>query len=279
MQNAARGVLTGKIYDQIAIAQRNQDQEALQKANTELSRINPLVAAEQLVNTALQLDIRGDQLSNPAEKRKLEVQATQKYREALRISPLFPSKSPELLNALGYFLADRGTTQQDFKTAESLTRAALKQWDQALEQLKDTPLLGGAYGLAQFQRAIGPQDSLAWALFKQKRFDEASKEQQEALKTAEKLAPSFKTKVSADLYFHFAEIERARGHIDIARANYQTAMQLDPKHTPSLNALRSLSPQAPPVTPPAKQPPAIPPPLEPPPMEQNSPGIDLTLRA
>jgi|GEM_PF-2225695 len=245
LRNAARGVLMGKAYDQVAIAQRNQDSKALQAATAELSRIDPLAAAEKLVQAALKLDMNADSNSDVEQKRKQQAQAAQKYREALRISPQFPSQSPNLLNALGYFLADKGTSQKDFQTAERLTRQALKQWDTILEQLKDVPLADKGRSLVLFSRAQGPQDSLAWALFKQKKFDEAAKVQKDALKTTEEAASALGEKIAADLYYHYAEIERACGDNETARTNYQIALQLEPKHKASQDALRTLPPAKP----------------------------------
>ncbi len=270
LRNAARGVLMGKAYDQAAIAQRNQDSQALQAATAELSRIDPLAAAEQLVLAALRFDITADSSSDVKQKRTLEAQAAQKYREALRISPQFPSKNANLLNALGYFLADKGSSQKDFQTAEHLTRQALKQWDGMLEQLADTPFTGKARSLVEFSRAQGPQDSLAWALFKQKKYDEAARVQKDVLKTTEQAAPEIGEKITADLYYHYAEIQRARGDNETARTNYQIALKLEPDHKASRDALRTMPPVK---STPAK--PALPKP-EPVPEVIPSPGSGLT---
>lgn len=270
MRNAARGFLLGQAYDRVAIAQRNQDKDALQAATAELSRLDPqaaaklnrinqLTRAEEMVREAVNIDMRAERLPDGEQKRKLEAQAAQKYREALRISPQFPSQNADLLNALGYFLADRGTSRQDFQTAERLTRQALKQWDAMLEQLKDAPLAGNARSLMQFSRAHGPQDSLAWALFKQKKYNEAAREQKEVLKITEQTASEIGQPIAADLYYHYAEIERARGNIGTARTNYQLALQLEPDHKASRDALATL----PPVKPAAPKPSPVPPPQTP----------------
>ena len=134
LQNAARAALTGKVFDRAAIAVRNGDENALQNATSELEKIDPLAAAEQLVNAALWLDSRAHNEKNSALKNDLENQAAQKYRQALKIAPNFPSQDATLLNALGYFLADRGTSPADFQTAEKLTRAALKLLDAEIKR-------------------------------------------------------------------------------------------------------------------------------------------------
>lgn len=237
LRNAAQGVLMGKAYDRAAIARRNQDSKALREAADALSRIDPLAAAEQLVLAGLQMDMDAESIADKKKKHEAQEEAAQKYREALRISPQFPSQNPDLLNALGYFLADRGTSQKDFQTAEHLLRQALAKWDQLLEPLSGQPL-----DYMQFNRAQGPHDSLAWALFKQKKLDAAAREQQKVIQTVEKTSSTLNQKISAELYYHYAEIERARGHLDIARTNYQIALQLESGHQPSLDALRSLGP-------------------------------------
>ena len=251
LRNAARGVLMGKAYDRAVIAHRNHDNQALKNATDELKKFDPqtekellvqpkLKLAESLVERAQNLDLLASKAKDSEKKRQFTEQATQKYREALQISPEFPSKNPELLNSLGYFLADRGNTKKDFQDAEKLTRQSLKQWDGMLAELEKVPLSEKARTQVQFFRALTAQDSLAWALFRQGKLEEAAREQQDVLNTAERTAPLVNEKISAELYYHYAEIERARGNTSNARANYQKALRLEPDHKPSLEALRSL---------------------------------------
>lgn len=249
VRNAARAVLLGNTYDRAAIARRNGDSQALMAAAIELEKLDPLAAAEHLVENAVQLDSRAMLARDPAAKKELEAEAAQKYREALRINPDFPSQNAQLLNALGYFLADRGTSKSDFVAAEKLTRAALKRWDELVEEMSELPLFSAPGEAARFSRAHGPQDSLAWALFKQGRFAEARKEQAAAIKAVEAAAPQIQGRISADLYYHLAEIERGLKNYAAAQKNYQAALKLEPDHEPSLRGLASLTPAKQPAVP------------------------------
>lgn len=249
LQNAARAVLSGKIYDKAAISVRNGDVNALGKATQELAKIDPLAAAEQLVNAAGWLDSRAMSEKDPALKTELESQSAQKYRQALEIAPAFPSKNAMLLNALGYFLADRGESLEDFQTAEKLTRASLKLLDKEITEIESAPLSGSLVALKKFTRGTTARDSLAWALFRQNKFEAARKEQLSALKEAVANAETVAQTVSPELYFHLAEIERALKNFPAAKANYQAALKVDPNHEPSLKGLLSLTGSTPGLTP------------------------------
>lgn len=240
LRNAARGVLTGKLYDRAAIAQRNQNTTALKEVVKELEEFDPLAAAEQFVSAGLQLDSRAMN-SEPAESSRLEAESSEKYREALRIAPQFSSKNATLLNALGYFLADRGEGIQDFQQAKQLTAEALKIWDNAIKEIEDAPLSGPLVSTRRYMRAI-TRDSYAWALFRLKEYEAARVEQKACIIEAEETAKTIKTTVPADLYFHLGEIEHVLKNIDEAKAQYKTALQIDPNHSPSLEALRRLEP-------------------------------------
>jgi tetratricopeptide (TPR) repeat protein len=257
LQNAARAVLTGKVFDRAAVAVRNGDENALENATAELEKIDPLAAAEQLVKGALWLDMRAMNEENPRLKKELEDQAAQKYRQALRIAPNFPSQNAMLLNTLGYFLADRGTSTKDFQTAEKLTRASLKLLDAEIAETENTPLSGALLAMKKFERAQTARDSLAWALFRQKKFEAARKEQIAAVSEAKANASTTRT-ISAELYFHLAEIERALKNIPAAKANYQAALKIDPNHTPSLQGLLSLPGSTPRAVPAPNSPPPAP---------------------
>lgn len=271
LRNAARAVLIGKSYDRAAIAARNNNPQAFQSATSEMEKIDPLAAAEQLVLAANQLDIRAMQLKNEAQRKQLETQAAEKYRHALRIAPEFSSRDANLLNALGYFLADRGESKSDFQKAEKFTRAALKIWDAEIAKYEDVPLSGPLLAELRFNRAQGPQDSLAWALFKQGRLKEARNEQLNVLKETQKYAPEIKATISGDLYFHMGEIERALGKFEAARKQYEAALKVEPDHTASSDALLVLPPSTPVPRNPAPE--ELPAPLLPEPSTPEAPDI------
>ena len=272
LQNAAKAALAGKVYDRAAIAVRNGDEKALEKATDALIEIDPLAAAEQLVNAAGWLDTRAMSETDLALKKDLETQATQKYRRALEIAPGFPSRDPNLLNALGYFLADRGTSNEDFQTAEKLTRASLKLLDAQIAQTENAPLSGPLLAMQKFNRAQTARDSLAWALFRQKKFAAARKEQIAAVNEAQAGAATVNQTLSPDLYFHLAEIERALKNKPAAIANYQAALKIDPDHKPSLKGLLSLTGSTPSPAP------ALPAP-NPPPLDDSDSDASAALKA
>lgn len=240
IRNAARAVLIGKIHDRATIAARDGDKEALAAAADELGKIDPVAAAEQLVLAGVELDQQAMLSEDPKRKQTLEAQASEKYRQAMRIAPEFPSRNASLLNALGYFLADRGHEKNDFQTAERLTRASLKIWDESIAQVEDAPLSGLLAAQQKFSRA-NTRDSLAWALFRLGKFQAAKTEQTNSLKEAQAFAGEINQEVPADLYFHMGEIEKALKNPLAAFKNYEAALKSEPDHAPSLSALESLS--------------------------------------
>ena len=238
LRNAARAVLMGKIYDRISVARRNGDNEALIRAADELVNITRS-PVEKLVAEAAQLDISADNSKSQSQSERLEKQAAEKYRQALRISPNFVSEDAYLLNALGYFLAERGSSQSDFQTAERLTREALKMLDDAIAQMEKSPIKTPLLANTQFSRS-NTRDSLAWALFRRGQFQAAKTEQTKAIQEAEATAGQIREKVSADLYFHMGEIERALKNISAAEKNYRAALKAEPDHTETLSALAKI---------------------------------------
>ena len=204
-----------------------------------MAKVDPVASAEQLVLAAYQFDINARNAPNAQQKKNLQAQASQKYREALKVSPTFPSKNPDLLNGLGYFLAERGSSQSDFQTAERLTREALKMLDDAIAQMEKSPIKSPLLADIKFSRS-NTRDSLAWALFRRGQFQAAKTEQTKAIQEAEATAGQIREKVSADLYFHMGEIERALKNISAAEKNYRAALKAEPDHTETLSALAKI---------------------------------------
>lgn len=181
---AARGALraqgVGRAWDNGAKAAQNNNLEGLAQAtqqlrklgaNDEATRLGGAVA-ENLVIRAATFDAQA-LLTTGATRRQLQRTAARTFRQALQIAPDFRSENPQLLNALGWFLAERGTSKTDFVVAEKLTRRALKQ-------IENQSPVDQVFLENLFSRAV-IRDSLAWALFRQGRFDEALREQQKAL--------------------------------------------------------------------------------------------------
>jgi tetratricopeptide (TPR) repeat protein len=241
LQNAARAVLTGQIYDRAAIAIRDNNEAALESAQRDLQFVAPRLAAEQMVAQAVDLDSRAFTEKDKTRAAKLRAQAGEKYRAALAIDPNFDSKNPETLNALGYFLAERGTSTPDFQTAEKLTRRALEIWDELVEAASGT-VIPGTDQVLQVRRFLraNTRDSLAWALFRQGEYSQALKEQKASLEEAESAGAKIGQKVSADLYYHLGEIYRALKNSGAARTQFQKALELEPDHELSQRALKAL---------------------------------------
>jgi len=159
------------------------------------------------------------------------------YRQALELDPNFDSADPMKLNALGYFLAEHGKSRAEFETAERLTRGALKLWSEVLDQMApDNP----RRLLYEYYRAQLARDSLAWALFKQERYDEAQREQERAVRTAQQVAARSQLRVAADLYYHLGAIYRAQDRFDAARRQFLTALHEDPEHEEARRALEAM---------------------------------------
>jgi tetratricopeptide (TPR) repeat protein len=217
-QSAARAVVTARSYDNIANAMKSGDDARLRANVDEMARVSSqsgaalrLSSAEQAVLEAVRGEADAAQLPRAARLDALE-QAAQNYRRALALSPDFPSKDPQLLNALGYFLADRGTLPNDFVLAEKLTRRSVQLWDAELKK-NDVEALRAARATTL--------DSLAWALFRVNKLDEAEKQQREAIREARAT-----NSLSAELPLHLADILAKAGKVAEARAAYQESLTL-----------------------------------------------------
>lgn len=242
LQKTARVFLTGQIYDHAIIALRDGNESALQSAQGELQIVAPLLAAEQAVRVAVMFDGRAQLEKKEVIAEKLRASASKKYREALAIDANFDSRNPDLLNALGYYLAERGTSAEDFQSAEKLTRRALALYDQVIASLPDSTLGPIRMTLAQarYSRAVGARDSLAWSLFRQRRYGEALKEQKAAVDEAAKNSALIEQPVPADLYYHLGEIYRALNKLDEAQKQYSKALDIEPDHQLALRAKLAL---------------------------------------
>lgn len=237
--NAASALYLARQYDGAIIASRNGDSARLAAAIEKIEQLGGthdlaalrLNAAEGLVRDATSLDFAAQKLRGDGAQ-KLQQQATQKYRLALKLAPGFASRDPQLLNALGYFLAERGSTPADWRQAEKLTRAALARWNELGKEASDSSWL-------QFSRA-NTRDSLAWALYRKREYSAALQQQLAAVDEARRSAPRIGEKVPAELSFHLAEIYRASGLLKNAAREYQNALQVEPQHSPSQRALEEL---------------------------------------
>jgi len=245
--HAARASAVGNAYNRARDAARNADRAALADAMDDLrqlkaaSRAEPLAlaAAEELVSQAGMLDMQAQNLKG-AQAKSMQAQAALQYREAQRLSPRFASSDPNLVNSLGYFLAERGSTPADFREAERLTRRSLQIYDEQIKRLEDEE--DAEFASKVFSRA-NTRDSLAWALYRQRRYEEALREQQQAIFEATLATKANAEPVPAELHFHLGEIYRALKRWDQAREQYDTALELKPEYSEAQQALKQLPTQ------------------------------------
>ena len=138
--------------------------------------------------------------------------ALRAYREALRLDPA----NPILQNALGYTLADKGTTKKEWQEAVLHTKAAV------------TALPSEGIVL----------DSYGWALYKTGDIPGANRVLQEAVDLASDIA---------EVHYHLACVYLKEKNTERARLELQRAQRLRPEYPEAEAALKSLpSPVAPP---------------------------------
>ncbi|HVF85737.1 MAG TPA: hypothetical protein VM821_07125 [Abditibacteriaceae bacterium] len=206
----------GRAFDEGQRALQSGNIEALVQSSDELRRLGAAreeqlltgEAAEQLVLEATRIEMAAQSLSS-TRKAQMQAQAAQRYRLALRLSPNFSSNDPQILNALGYFLADRGESLSDFQTGEKLVRRALGVYARRLQAQPEL-----ASPQFQYLRAI-TRDSLAWALFRQKKYEQAWNEQKIAVAEAQsagaQLGLAATDEAIAELLSHWLQIGNALG--------------------------------------------------------------------
>lgn len=155
--------------------------------------------------------------SDPFERGQTRRDANRLYRGALAFLPsnrrILRRFDPVTLNSLGFFLAEHGSNQKDFQRAADLTHLSLE-------------LSPATNSVERFQRATGPQDSYAWALFKQGQTAKALATQIEVLSTLSD--KSYKNyPINAEVVYHMGAILRVAGHEEQARAAFRTAQTLN----------------------------------------------------
>lgn len=250
LRNAARALRAGRAFDNALLAEQRGDgagfarQLDVVRATGATGALRPAVelanaAAGVRLGDAMAFDSMAQALRGAAAGR-WRARADGAYRSALELKPEFPDSEFERLNALGYFLADRGSTEADFAAAETHTRRSLQGWNKLIAELPESDL---RLPLLRFQRALTARDSLAWALFKRGKLEEARREQTAAIAEARAALKSLPdaTKINlVELLFHLGAIEAARGETAAARAAFLEALGLDKEHEASREALEKL---------------------------------------
>ena len=126
-------------------------------------------------------------------------------REAYRLAP----DNPVVLNALGYTLADKGTSRDAFKEAVQLTREAVQN----------------APGVAAIL------DSYGWALFKTGDFPGARRVLREAVDGGANLA---------ETHYHLGVVYGQMGQIDDARLEFDRALTIRKNYPDAETAKKQL---------------------------------------
>jgi tetratricopeptide (TPR) repeat protein len=238
LRQMARSYLVGVTYDQALIASRQDNARALRNSLNQLEELDAtdvavdlqLSRAEDQVRAASILQSQALQVEqiNPARSHLLQGEATRKYRSALRWSPRFPSRDPELLNALGYFLADRGANERDFENAAEFTRRALALLNKTIADNAQAGVSSQAWFRQMRQTQANTQDSYAWALYKLQRYGEAEAAQAKTLELAKNSGLNDRLAL-AELWFHQAKILQALGKTAEANAAMQESRRLHPE--------------------------------------------------
>lgn len=233
LRGMAAAYLAANAFDSTALALRRGDTDTLQRRASDLELASEAIPHDEALRLALAAAsitsaVRAESLVSSAPdglRRMVENEPPARYRAALSFLPEDPAPlGPELLNALGYFLADEGSSRADFERAVELTRLALEQSQAQAELL---PAGSPERVLADWNRAVGPQDSYAWALFRAGQFEAARQQQEEVLLTVRALR-GMGPRLSPEIPFHMAEIYRALNQKTEARRAYQLALRLDP---------------------------------------------------
>lgn len=231
-QSALQDMNLARSYDQAQLALTRGDQSHLDDlgaqirarmassnndANSQDAQL-ARVFVRQFVDSAAIWENESAQTSGKNRENAREKSA-RSYRSALVFLPTKTEKSAFLeslgaqnLNALGYFLADRGENIADWTRAEALTRLAF--------ELSPTET-----AFDEFNRAVGPQDSHAWALYKLGRFAEARAVQTQVLQLIGKSNNVGETNLSPDIPFHMGAIYKALGQSRLATRFFNIAIE------------------------------------------------------
>lgn len=255
-ERVARALVAGRAYDRGLLAARAGDAQSLERARQELQRADgedwpfglPAISpAEAAIDRAMDAGVRAE-TGDEAAKARWRKQEASEYRAALSLqmeTSMETSRDANRLNAVGYFLAERGQNMADFTRGEKLVRASLAIWKRAIVTTRSTQK-------RLYYRLLeaNTRDSLAWALFRQRRLEAAAREQEGAIaqmravaREARDLTPSLTTgaaeaDVSPELLFHLGAIYQAQNRPEEAKAQFQNALKIDPNFAPAREALQ-----------------------------------------
>lgn len=231
VRDLAASYVAAHAFDSARLALERGDDARLRSAGADLKRAGGILSENNamllaftatMVTKAYRIESQST-LAPTAQRSALIADANEKYRTALAFLPdNYSDLSWQMLNVLGYFLADRGKNTADFKLAVELTEKSLQKATTELDQL---PEGSPQRAQAELSRATAPRDSYAWALFRVGRFKDAKREQEEVLRVLRSPAGASEP-ISAEIPYHMAEIYKALGQKAEARREYQNALQL-----------------------------------------------------
>jgi len=215
-------------YDRAGVSLERGDLDRVREVGRDLNRRiergskGSLSIAQTWINDksadAASLDADAANETNSVLRARSRRESNRLYRGALAFLPTNPKYwrefSPQTLNSVGYFLAQSGRNQTEFAQAAQLTKLALDS----------SPATDSA---ERFERAVGPQDSYAWALFKQGKIADALATQTQVLTTASEEQSKYGPPV-AEVVYHMGAILRVAGHEEQARAAFKAALALNP---------------------------------------------------
>ncbi len=169
-------------------------------------------------NEAMSLDMSASQTPDGFDRDQTRRESNRLYRAALAFMPTDVRArrqlDPVTLNSLGYFLAERGQNRAQLQQAADLTALAVEL----------SPATNSA---ERYSRALGPQDSHAWALFKLGQTSKALETQIAVLSTASEESAKYGPP-PAEVVYHLGAILRVAGHEEQARAAFRVALGLAP---------------------------------------------------
>ena len=230
-RSLASAFVAGRAFDRTQTALKSGDDRALQNAGRTYTRAAIqienqgvlLAGVVPLSEAAMQLEAQAKEA--PLEQRDALMQrALEKYRAVSAFLPANPRPGQvdaQTLNMVGYPLADRGTTRADWNRAAQLTQLSLDAFD---GQIKAAAPGSRERLQLEVDRTFLALDSNAWALFKLGRIREALQKQEKVMA----LAAKYPDNLNAEIPYHMAEIYRAAGRDDDARAQYVRALNLNP---------------------------------------------------
>jgi tetratricopeptide (TPR) repeat protein len=239
LQPVARAVVVAAEFDRGSRALVDEDDKALLSAYQNLHLIGARTVARQLATSAIDVLVqRANTMAFEAsglhqtQAAQLAVRADNENKLAQQLAGDYAGDDAISLNVVGYMLADKGTSTNDWARAERMTRRAVE-----ILESNRAASRGAAISRYLLLQTALTRDSLAWALFREKRFTEALTQQQKALREWRECGAPTADDTVADLHYHLGEIWLGLGKRANARSEFETAVKCRPGSVLAVNAL------------------------------------------